>query len=118
MAGLTTDSLVDMNAVIEVNEIRQIVHARPTDRVPGAEARAHRLERRARAPDLRMAVHASLGWRNIGEARSLHCRMAIPAVDSEAAHMVRVAERHRLLTSLRLPRRITGAVELRKRPGE
>ena len=44
--------------------------------------------------------------------------MAIPAVDSEAAHMVRVAERHRLLTSLRLPRRITGAVELRKRPGE
>src|SRR5262249_34457463 len=48
-------------------------------------------------PDLRMAVHARLGRGNAGEGRVLHGGVAVAAVDLEAADVVAVAERHRLL---------------------
>src|SRR5213593_3237625 len=53
VAGRAADALVDMDAVIEVHEIRKVVDARPRDRLPGPEARAHRLEERAVRENLR-----------------------------------------------------------------
>src|SRR4051794_19698932 len=109
MAAFTTDALGDVNAVIEINEIRKIVDSRPTDRFVFAETRAHRLQRRAGAPDLRMAVHAGLGGRNIREARILYRGMAVAAIEPEPADVMRVAKRNRLLTSLIGARRIVRA---------
>ena len=104
VATLAAHTFVDMNAVVEIDEIGQVVHPRPANRLIGAETRAHRLQRGTRAPDLRMAVHARLGGRNIGKAGSLHRGVAIPAIHAEAAHVVRMAERHWLLAGLRRPR--------------
>jgi hypothetical protein len=39
-----------------------------------------------------MAVHARLGGRDVGERRFFYGRVAIPAVDSHSADMMRVAE--------------------------
>ena len=44
VAGRTTDPLVDVNAVIEVGEIREVMHARPFDRLAGAPAFAHNFQ--------------------------------------------------------------------------
>ena len=101
MATLAADALVDVNAVIEIDEIRQIVDARPPDRFAGAETGAHRFQRRAGDPDLRVAVHAGLGGRNVGEAGSLHRGVAIAAIDPDRAHVVRMAERNGLFPRLR-----------------
>src|ERR1035437_1552385 len=104
VAGLAAHTLVDMNAVVEIDEIGQVVDARPTNRLIGAETRAHRFQRGTGAPDLRVAVHACLGGWNIGETGGFHRGVAIPAVHTQAAHVVRVAERHGLLAGLRRPR--------------
>ena len=114
MTGFAAYALIHVNAVIEINEIRQIMHPRPRDRGIVAKARSNRLERRAGVPDLRMTVHASFGRRNIGEPRSLHRRMAVTTVQPHVTHMVGVAEWHRLLscdTGLRGPRRSAPCAE-------
>src|SRR5579862_3293017 len=92
MARGAADSLIHVNAVIEVNEIRQVVNLDPADGVVGAKTIAHRLERRAGIPNLRVTIHARLGRRNVGERGSLHRRMTIPAIDSQATHMMLVAK--------------------------
>src|SRR5215469_7401487 len=43
-----------------------------------------------------MAVHAGLGRRNAGKTRSLHRGVAIPAINTERAHVVLMTEWHRL----------------------
>ena len=116
VARLTSDALINVNAVIEINEIRQIVHPGPPDRIPRTEAGPYRLERRTRVPDLRMAIHASLGRRNVGEPRGLDRGVTIPAVDSEAADMVSMAERHRLFARLRGAGFPCGSIDLHKSP--
>src|ERR1051325_12044316 len=40
----TTDALLDVNAVIEVREIRQVVYSFPFERLAGAKTRAHGFE--------------------------------------------------------------------------
>src|SRR6185436_12786972 len=105
-----------MNAVIEIHKIRQIVHPHPFDGLSGTETGAHRLERRAGVPDLRMAVHAGLGGRNVGEARFLYSRVTVQAIDSEPADMVLMAELHRLHPRLIDAGGIAGAAQLRKGP--
>src|ERR1700674_5628136 len=88
VAGFTTDSLGNVNTVVEVNEIRQIVDARPWDRVAGPVTGPHRLQRRTREPDLRMAVHAGSSGRDVGKTRGLDRRVAIAAVDADPAHVM------------------------------
>src|ERR1035437_3230633 len=84
---------MNMNAVIEINEVGELVHARPLQRLPGFVAGAHRLEELGVGPDLRVAVHARLGRRDAGEARGLDRGVAIAAVDAEPGHVVLMAER-------------------------
>ena len=45
-----------------------------------------------------MAIHAGLGRWNVGEAGLLHRGVAVPAVDSLVADVMRVAERDGLLS--------------------
>ena len=106
--------LADVDAVIEVHVIGQIVDAGPHDGIAGAETFAHGLERGTGGPDLRMAVHAGLGGRDAGERRGLDRSVAVPAVDADAADVMRVAERHRLLARHVLARVVTAAIQLAK----
>jgi hypothetical protein len=85
-----------MNAVIEIDEARQVVHPRPLQRFSGSKTLAHRLQNRALGPDLRVAVHADLGGRNAGERRLFHRRMAITAIDAVVTDVVFMAELDRL----------------------
>ena len=96
VAGVAAHALVDVNAVIEINEIRQIVDPGPHQRLAAAETLAHRLQQRRSRPDLRVAVHAGFGRRNAGKAGSLDRSVAIAAIDAQARHVVLVAEGHRL----------------------
>ena len=100
VAGFTADALGDVDAVIEIHEVRQIVDADPVERLVVAEAGPHRLEVRAGVPDLRVAVDAGLGRRNARRRRHLNRRVAIAALDANAADMMLVAELHRLLDEL------------------
>src|SRR5262249_40417863 len=108
------DSLIDVDAVVEIDEVGQVVHARPFDRSAGAEALSHRLEERAVREELRVAVHARLGRRNARERRLLDRRVAVAAVDAVARDVPLVAELDRLLARgarLRHPRRSIHFVE-------
>src|SRR5438093_5303037 len=60
MARRALDSAVYVNAVIEIDEIRQIVHTRPLQRAILSIACADGLEHRTIRPHLRVAVHACL----------------------------------------------------------
>ena len=71
MAGTATDTLVYVNAVIEVHVIGHVVRACPDERLPRPETLAYRFQHRLVAPYLRMTVHASLSWRDTRKARHL-----------------------------------------------
>ena len=89
-------ALLNVNCVVEVDEVRQIVHPGPDQWFVLGQARPHRLEHRARRPDLRVARHAGMGRRQTRKRRRLDRRVAIAAVDPQAAHVVLVREGHRL----------------------
>ena len=90
------DSPANVNAVIEINEVRKIVHASPFERAVLAKTGAHGFERRTIGPNLRMAIHARLRWRNSCEVTFFDRCVAVTAVDTDTRHMMLVAERHRL----------------------
>src|SRR5579862_2049654 len=96
VAGVAADSLINVNAVIEIDEVRELVNARPFERTAAAETLAHRLEIGRIGPDLRVAVHARLRRRNAGKARRLDRGMTVTAVDPKTGDVVLVAERNRL----------------------
>src|ERR1041385_938323 len=92
VAGIAADALGDVNAVIEINEVGGRVDPRPLQRLAAAIAGAHRFEQLGIGPDLRVAVHAGLGGRNAGKARSLDRSVAITAVDAQSGDVVLMAE--------------------------
>src|SRR5205814_2048308 len=96
VTGGAADTLVDVNAVVEVDELRQVVDAVPGDGLVGPPALAHRLQHGTVRPDLRVAVHAGARRRQPGEGGFLDGGVAVPAVDAQAGDMVLVTERHRL----------------------
>src|SRR5580692_9282813 len=72
VASGAADTFTDVDAVIEVDEIRQRIHARPGNGLVVAIAGAHRLEHWRVRPDLRMARHAGLSGRQTREGRFFH----------------------------------------------
>jgi hypothetical protein len=96
VTGRARHALLHVNAVIEVNEIRQIVHAIPNQRLPIAKARPHRLEHRALRPNLAVAIHARLRRRNSGKGRRLDAGVAITTIDPGLRNVVLMAEWHGL----------------------
>src|SRR5947209_6903747 len=95
----TADPFRYVNAVIEINVVGQIVNAVPLQRAVGGEAFPHRLKRRSIRPNLRVTRHTSVGTRKPGIGRFLNRSVAVPAIDSVLAHVMFVAERHRLIES-------------------
>ena len=71
VASRATDALVQMNAVVEIDVIRQIVHARPFERTAGLPTVANWLQNRRVFPNLRVARHAGLRRRKAGKCRIL-----------------------------------------------
>src|SRR4051794_35643592 len=90
-------ALVHMNAVVEVNEIGQIVDTNPLNRFTGSIALPHGLEKLGVRPYLRMAAHACLCRGNPGDGGRFNRCVAIATVDAVVADMVLMAERDRLI---------------------
>src|SRR5579863_2655185 len=82
MAGGTSDALPDMDAVIEIHELRQRIHAHPRNRNVVSIAGADRFEHVRIGPDLRMAGHTGFGRRETSKRRLLDGCMAVAAVDA------------------------------------
>ena len=118
MASGATDALVNMNAVIEIDEAGQVVHPRPLQRLPSSETFAHRLQNRTLGPDLRVAIHADLGGWNAGERGLLHRRVAVTAIDAVVTHVVFMAELDRLAARDTDLRHIGRPVDRRERGNE
>ena len=106
MARRAADALIDMNAVIEVDEIGEPVDFHPLDGFVAAIAFADRLEVRRIIEQHRMAIHARFRLRNAGHGGSFDAGVAIAAVNAIVADVMFVAELHRLLTGDVLPRHI------------
>ena len=98
MTGRATHAFIDMNRVIEISEVRQVVHPHPLQRLARLETGAHRFEIRAVGPNLLVTVHADRGRGHARRSRRLNRRMTIPAIDAVVAHVVFVTELNRLLT--------------------
>src|SRR5690606_32048699 len=92
VAGGTADALPHVNLVAEVDEVGQVVDARPGQVRVVAETGAHRFEDGRVRPDLVVAVHAGLRRGNPGERRLLDRRMTVAAIDTHTAGVMRVAE--------------------------
>jgi len=99
-------ALIDMNAVIEIDEIGQTMNFDPLDGFIAAIALANGLEVGRSVEENRMAIHAGLCRRNAGDGGSFHSGMTVTAVDAVIADVMLVAELHRLLTGDVLPRQI------------
>src|SRR5215211_113624 len=97
VTGRAADALLHVNTVVEVDEVRKVVDAVPLKRLVVAKAGPHRLENGGAGPNLRVAVHARLGRRNVGERGLLDRGVAVTAVNPDAADVMRVAELDRLL---------------------
>lgn len=82
MTGHATDPLVDVNAVVEVNEVRQAIDADPRNRFVLAKAGAHGFKNRRIGPDLRMTIHTRLRGRHSRERTDLYGNMAKTTIDS------------------------------------
>ena len=67
MTGLTTYALGNMNAMVEVNIIRQVVHSIPLDRLTRPETFSDRLEYGTLIPDLAVTSHAGFRRWDISE---------------------------------------------------
>lgn len=96
VASDAADSLIDVNAVIEINEVGQVVNPGPTNRHAGLKTVAHRLQDIAGRPDLRVTAHAGRRRRQSGERRFFDRAMAIAAVDAQSGDMMFMTKRHRL----------------------
>jgi hypothetical protein len=92
MTRFASHAFFHMDAVIEVHEVRQIVHPDPSEWTILAKTRANRLENGRIRPDLRVTVHTRLRWRNPREPGCFHRRVAIPAIDAVVTDVVKVAE--------------------------
>src|SRR5258705_4828872 len=97
MARLAPDALLDVDAVVEVNEVGKIVDTHPVQRLAVPEAGPDRFEERRVGEQNRMTVHARLGRRNSRERRGFDRRMTVRAVDAVVGDVVHVADLERLL---------------------
>ena len=114
MAGDATDALVHVNAMIEINKSRQVVDARPLDRLTRAKTLSDRRQRRAVRPDLSVTIHADFRRGDPGERAFFHRRVAVAAVDAIICDVMFVTKRDRLGACDSYFRDIGGAIERRK----
>src|ERR1700704_2192261 len=105
-----------MNAVIEVNEIGQVIDPVPDERFAAAETFTDRFEHGGASPNLRMTIHAGPSGRNAGKTGNLHRSVAIAAIDTESTNVVLMTEGRRLRPGHPGVGHIRRALDLRRRP--
>jgi len=107
MTGHARDPARDMDAVIEIDVVRNRRHLLPSDGDIPLRAPPDRFEHRCAGPELGMTGHAGFCRRHAGIGRLLHPGVAVTTIDAEVTRVVLVAEGHRLLggDSHGLPRR-------------
>ena len=93
----TPDSLLNVDAMVEIHEVGQLMDSTPADRRIGSQTLTNRLQQRRFRPDLRMTSHAGLGRRHPSERRFFDRGMTIPAINSKACNVVLMAEGYRLI---------------------
>jgi hypothetical protein len=97
MTGRAADAFLHVDAVIEENEIWQLIHPVPLQRLIGGQALAHGREHGRVGPNLRMAAHASVSWGNSRERTLLDRVVAVSAVNPQARDVMLMTEGHLLL---------------------
>ena len=97
VTACAADAFGNMDTVIEVNMIRQLVHAIPFNGSISLVSVAHRCQQFAADPDLLMASHAGLDLRHPGIGRCLDGGVAVAAINAQCADVLLMAERHRLI---------------------
>ena len=107
----TAHALVHVNAVIEVNEIRQPVNPDPLDGFIRAVALANRFQVRSVGIKYGVAIHAGFRRGNAREGGGFDGSVTVAAVESVIPDVVLVAELDRLGARNVLVRRI-------RRPGQ
>jgi hypothetical protein len=99
MTRVATYPFFDVDAVVEVDEIGEIVQTVPLDRFAGTIAFSHRFQHGAVLPDLGMTSHTRFRGGDARKSAVFDRGVAVPAVYAETADMVLVAERNGLLSS-------------------
>jgi hypothetical protein len=97
MTRFASNAFVYMDTVIKVDEVGEIVHPIPSNRLILTQAGAYWFQHVAGCPDLLVTIHACCRWRDAGERTNLNRRMAIPAIDTDSPDMMLMAERNRLV---------------------
>src|SRR5207249_8970828 len=92
VAGDASDTLVHMDGVVEIDEIANIVDARPMDWLGFCEALADWRQHRGVGPKLRVASHADFGRGEAGKGGGLDRSVTVTAIDAERTRMVLVTE--------------------------
>jgi hypothetical protein len=115
MARCAADAFVYVNGMIEIDEVRKVVNPNPGNRLAASPAITDWLEQLRIGPDLRVAIDTGLRGRNTGVARFLNRCMTVLALEAQTLDVVLVAERHRLLGTLTLPRHPGGTLQLIER---
>ena len=118
VAGDAANSLIDMDTVIEMGEIRQVMDSRPGDRLAGTIALAYGLQHGAIGPDLEVTIHTGLrGW-NASEGRHLDRGVTIAAIDPKRVDVMLMAELHGLWASHFRLCHVWGALNDEQKPEE
>lgn len=110
------DSFCDVNAVIEIDVVRQVIHPCPFQRFPSGETFANRRQHWRVGPQLRMAGHARFSRWNPRKRRLLHRRVAVAAIYPVVGNMMLMAKWDRLLQRDIDLRRIWRPVNNRRSP--
>ena len=92
VACLAADSFGYMDAVVEIDEVGQVVDPVPGKRGIVAEACPDRFEYGRLVPDLGVTSHAGFSWRNPGKSSFFNRGVAVSAVQAHARDVVLVAE--------------------------
>src|SRR5437867_2012838 len=106
MAGHAADALLNVDAMVEIDEIGHAVHAVPLEGFVCEIALPDRLEQGAVGPYLRMACEAGFRRRDARERRPFDAGMAVPAIYSQLADVVLMAKRGRLVERYAHPVRV------------
>ncbi len=87
VAGDTTNTAIDMGAMVEIDKIWEVVDPNPIDRGTRFEAIANGFEFVAVYFDFCVAIHTSLGGWNGGMLRFLDGVVAVPAVHTKLSNV-------------------------------